>query len=65
MYTFRGLESRAHVHAYVAARMQKSALERMKELEEENSALKDAAQRRSAVLQQSRSFISSYLEASP
>ena len=41
---------------------QRTALERMAELEDENAALKDAAQRRSAVLQQSRSFITSYLE---
>ena len=34
----------------------------MAELEDENAALKEAAQRRSAVLQQSRSFITSYLE---
>lgn len=37
-------------------------MERMAELEDENAALKEAAQRRSAVLQQSRSFITSYLE---
>ena len=34
----------------------------MAELENENAALKGAAQRRSTVLQQSRSFITSYLE---
>lgn len=34
----------------------------MAEVESENAALKEAAQRRSAVLQQSRSFITSYLE---
>ena len=42
--------------------LQRTALERMAELEDENAALKEAAQRRSAVLQQSRSFITSYLE---
>ena len=34
----------------------------MAELEDENAALREAAQRRSAVLRQSRSFITSYLE---
>ena len=43
---------------------QRSALERMAELESESAALKEKAQRRSAVLQQSRSFITSYLEVS-
>ena len=42
--------------------VQRSALERMAELESENAALREAAQRRSAVLRQSRSFIASYLE---
>lgn len=43
--------------------LQRSALERVAQLEDENAALKESAQRRSAVLQQSRSFITSYLEA--
>ena len=34
----------------------------MAELEDENAALREAAQRRSAVLRQSRGFITSYLE---
>ena len=42
--------------------LQRSALERVAQLEDENAALKESAQRRSAVLQQSRSFITSYLE---
>ena len=42
--------------------VQRSALERMAELESENAVLREAAQRRSAVLRQSRSFITSYLE---
>ena len=37
-------------------------MERMAELESENASLREAAQRRSAVLRQSRSFIASYLE---
>ncbi len=50
------------LYADMVVRLQRSALERMAELEAENAALKEAAQRRSAVLQQSRSFITSYLE---
>ncbi len=63
---FTGL---SHMHGWLYAdvllRLQRSALERMAALEDENAALKEAAQRRSAVLQQSRSFITSYLEVSP
>lgn len=43
-------------------RLQRRALERMAELEDESAALKEAAQRRSSVLRQSRSFITAYLE---
>lgn len=41
---------------------QKKALERVSELENENAVLKEAADRRSKVLHQSRSFINAYLQ---
>lgn len=59
------LDFYGHLYAYLVLCLQKAALERMKELEDENAAVKEAAQRRSAVLQQSRSFITSYLEVRP
>lgn len=44
---------------------QKAALERLSELENENAALREAADRRSKVLHQSRSFINAYLQVRP
>ncbi len=46
-----------------ACALQKKALERVSELENENAVLKEAADRRSKVLHQSRSFINAYLQA--
>jgi hypothetical protein len=42
--------------------LQRKALERMAQLEEDNARMAADAQRRSANLQQSRAFIRSYLE---
>jgi ribulose kinase len=43
---------------------QKKALERVSQLETENAQLREAAERRSVVLQQSRNYINAFLEVS-
>lgn len=54
--------SKVSEESTVHAVRQKKALEMIKELESENAELKEAADRRSKVLHQSRSFINTYLQ---